>query len=67
MADVLINTYDSTKFVVGYYQKLAVGKSTSMSHIVGDGFNNPLIPLPPLSEQKRIVAEMKSNWPKPNN
>lgn len=57
-----IQIYNSTYFATDYYNKLGTGKSTSMNNIVRDDFNKLPIPLPPLSEQKRIVAAIEKQF-----
>ncbi|MFZ4545571.1 MAG: restriction endonuclease subunit S [Saprospiraceae bacterium] len=61
---IYIQLYNTTFFAVEYYSKLGTGKSTSMNNIVREDFNKMPIPLPPLSEQKRIVAEIEKQLEK---
>lgn len=55
-----IQLYNSSIFAEEYYNKLGTGKSTSMNNITRDQFDNLSLPLPPLSEQQRIVEKLES-------
>jgi type I restriction enzyme, S subunit len=50
--------YNSSEFGIDYYLSLGTKKSTTMNNITRPQFDNLPIPLPPLSEQKRIVAKL---------
>ena len=54
-----IQIYNSTHFANDYFLKLGTAKSTSMNNITRDQFNNLIIPLPPFSQQGRIVQKVE--------
>ena len=53
-----VNCFNASEFGSAYYLGLGTKKSTTMNNITRSQFDNLLIPLPPLSEQKRIVAKL---------
>ena len=53
-----IDGYNSSEFGVDYYLGLGTKKSTTMNNITRPQFDNLPIPLPPLSEQQRIVRHL---------
>ncbi len=53
-----IHLYNSSSFGELYYQNLGTKKSTTMNNITREQFNYLTIPLPPLSEQTRIVQKL---------
>ena len=53
----LCNNY--TKYARDYYALMGTGSSPSMKNITREHMRNLLIPLPPFSEQNRIVAKLE--------
>ena len=49
--------HNETRHTTAYYSKLNTGKSTSMNNITREQLLSKPIPLPPLAEQKAIVAK----------
>ena len=49
--------HNETRHTTAYYSKLNTGKSTSMNNITREQLLSKPIPLPPLAEQKVIVAK----------
>jgi type I restriction enzyme S subunit len=54
-----IQVYSSTHFANDYFLKLGTAKSTSMNNITRDQFNNLTFPLPPYSQQIRIIQQLE--------
>lgn len=54
-----IQFYNSSIFAESYYGSLGTGKSTSMNNITRGQFNYLPVPLPPTSEQTRIVKKLE--------
>ena len=59
-----INKCNNALHARDYYSKMGTGSSPSMKNITREQMANLLIPLPPLSEQKRIVAEIEKQLAK---
>lgn len=53
-----VNCFNVSEFGSAYYLGLGTKKSTTMNNITRPQFDNLHIPLPPLSEQQRIVAKL---------
>ncbi|SMN02376.1 Type I restriction-modification system, specificity subunit S [uncultured Candidatus Thioglobus sp.] len=51
--------HNETKHTMDYYSSLNTGKSTSMNNITKQQLLEKPLPLPPLSEQKAIVAKVE--------
>ena len=51
--------HNETRHTTAYYSKLNTGKSTSMNNITREQLLSKPIPLPPLAEQKAIVAKVE--------
>jgi len=70
-----LNMANSSIFAREYYSRVAGGTSSSMKNVTREQILSLLLPLPPLSEQNRIVAKvdelmalcnsLKTAWPKP--
>ena len=54
-----IHFHNETGHTTAYYSKLNTGKSTSMNNITREQLLSKPIPLPPLAEQKAIVAKIE--------
>ena len=54
-----IHLHNETGHTTAYYSKLNTGKSTSMNNITREQLLSKPIPLPPLTEQKAIVAKIE--------
>jgi type I restriction enzyme M protein len=54
---VFINLVNSANFARAYYSRNASGTSSSMKNVGREVMSNLPVPLPPLAEQRRIVAQ----------
>lgn len=54
----LLWMFNNSDFGANYYNSLSTGKSTSMNNVTRNQIYSLSLPLPPLAEQKRIVAKL---------
>jgi type I restriction enzyme S subunit len=55
-----VNLCNNSKSARVYYAEMGTGSSPSMKNITRDQMRNLILPLPPLSEQQRIVEKLES-------
>lgn len=54
-----INQWNNSSHARSYYSSKGTGSSPSMKNITREHMNNLIVPLPPLSEQHRIVTKLE--------
>jgi type I restriction enzyme, S subunit len=54
-----VNHWNNCSFGRTYYDTIMGSKTTTMNNITREQFNNLITPLPPLTEQQRIVAKVQ--------